>query len=67
MFPKNEHSVERIIRVVLGLGLISMTFVGPQSPWFFLGVIPLFTGLIGSCPLYTLFGISTCGTKTRKR
>lgn len=57
---RNEHPIERVVRVALGLGLISIAFVGPQTPWGWLGVIPLATGLIGSCPLYSLVGINTC-------
>jgi len=57
---RNEHPIERVVRVALGLGLISIAFVGPQTPWGWLGVIPLATGLIGSCPLYSLLGINTC-------
>jgi hypothetical protein len=64
-FPRNEHPVERTIRVVLGLGILSLTLVGPKTPWGFLGLVPLATGLIGSCPLYTLLGISTCRVKGR--
>ena len=60
IFPNNEHVLERAARVVLGLGVISLAFVGPATPWAWLGVVPLATGLIGSCPLYTLFGFSTC-------
>ncbi|MBS1153398.1 MAG: hypothetical protein H6Q89_5096 [Myxococcaceae bacterium] len=63
LLPKNEHVVERVIRVVLGLVLIALVFTGPQTPWGLLGLIPLATGLLGSCPLYTLFGISTCAMK----
>ncbi|MEY2786373.1 MAG: hypothetical protein RL277_2585, partial [Planctomycetota bacterium] len=40
--------------------LMSLTTFGPQTPWGWIGVVPLLTGLLGSCPLYTLFGISTC-------
>ncbi|MFO0634111.1 MAG: DUF2892 domain-containing protein [Nannocystaceae bacterium] len=58
--PNNEHPVERVARVVLGGGLLSLAFVGPHTPWGWLGIIPLATGLLGSCPLYTLFGVSTC-------
>lgn len=57
---KNIHSIERIIRILLGLVLVSLAFVGPQNKWFLLGVIPLLTGLIGWCPPYQLLGISTC-------
>lgn len=65
LLPKNEHVVERTIRVLLGLGLLSLVFVGPQSWWGLLGIVPLVTGLIGSCPLYTALGISTCSMKTQ--
>lgn len=61
----NEHPVERAARVVLGLAALSLVAVGPHSPWGLLGVVPLVTGLVGSCPLYTLFGISTCKGKAR--
>lgn len=58
---KNEHSIERVIRVVLGVALLSIVFIGPATPWGWLGVIPLLTGLVGSCPLYSLIGVNTCG------
>jgi hypothetical protein len=57
----NEGKVDRIIRVVIGLGLLSMVFVGPQTPWGWIGVVPLATGVLGFCPLYRLAGINTCG------
>ena len=57
---KNVHNIERIIRVVVGLAIISLVFIGPQSPWGWLGLIPVATGLSGWCPPYALFGISTC-------
>ncbi|OFZ30066.1 MAG: hypothetical protein A2622_09435 [Bdellovibrionales bacterium RIFCSPHIGHO2_01_FULL_40_29] len=57
---KNIHPIERIIRVVLGLGLVSLAFVGPANLWFLLGLIPLLTGLIGWCPPYAMLGINTC-------
>jgi len=57
---KNEGTIDRAVRIVLGLGLLSLTFVGPQSPLGFLGLVPLATGLIGFCPLYKLVGLSTC-------
>ena len=60
LLPRNEHPIERVVRIVLGLVILPLAFVGPQTPWAFLGAIPLLTGLLGSCPLYTLFGISTC-------
>jgi len=57
---KNVGGVERIIRVFAGLGILSLVFVSPSTKWGYLGIVPLATGLVGTCPLYTLFGISTC-------
>ncbi|MEO8138552.1 MAG: DUF2892 domain-containing protein [Gemmatimonadota bacterium] len=65
MFPINQHPVERALRVVLGLGLLSLVFIGPKSPWGFFGIVPLATGMFGSCPLYTLFGWNTCPIQNR--
>ncbi len=62
IFPRNEHTVERVVRVLVGLGLLAIVFVGPRTPWGWLGIIPLATGLAGTCPLYTVLGISTCPT-----
>lgn len=64
ILPTNEHNIERVIRVVLGLGLLSLTVVGPQTLWGLVGLVPLATGAIGSCPLYTVFGFSTCPVKS---
>ena len=60
---KNVHNVERVIRVVIGLAIISLVFIGPQSPWGWLGLIPVATGLTGWCPPYAMLGISTCKAK----
>lgn len=61
--PVNEHNLERVVRVLLGIGLLSLVFVGPKTLWGLIGIVPLATGLIGSCPLYTVLGISTCSMK----
>ena len=63
LLPQNEATVDRAVRVVLGLVLLALAFVGPKTPLGFIGLVPLLTGAIGSCPLYTLFGFSTCPTK----
>ncbi len=63
MFKKNEGTLDRVLRVVVGLVLISLVFIGPQTAWGWIGVLPLITGAIGSCPAYSIFGINTCGTK----
>lgn len=57
---RNVGSIERVIRVTAGLGLISLVFIGPQTPWGWVGLIPIATGLSGWCPLYTLLGMNTC-------
>lgn len=57
---KNIHPVERVIRIIAGIVLMSLAFVGPANPWFLLGIIPLATGLLGWCPPYQMLGISTC-------
>jgi hypothetical protein len=59
ILPANEHAVDRGVRVVLRLVLLSLIFMGPRTWWGLVGILPLLTGLIGSCPLYTLLGIST--------
>jgi len=61
---RNIGGVERAIRIIAGIAILSLAFVGPRSPWAWLGIIPPATGLIGWCPPYALFGISTCKTRT---
>ena len=65
ILPRNEHPIERVARVLVGVGVLSLVFVGPKTPWGWLGLVPIVTGLIGSCPLYTLLGLNTCPTKAR--
>ncbi len=62
---KNVHPIERMIRIVLGIALITMAFVGPVNKWFLLGVVPLLTGILGWCPPYQLLGISTCSLRKK--
>lgn len=57
---KNIHPIERVVRVVVGLGLVSMAFVGPANLWFLVGLVPIATGLSGWCPPYSMLGINTC-------
>ncbi len=64
-FSVNEHPIERGLRVVVGLVAISLVFVGPKSYWGLLGLVPLATGLLGSCPLYSILGINTCPVAKR--
>lgn len=57
----NEGSLDRVIRVLAGAVILSLALVGPHTPWGYVGIVPLLTGLVGFCPLYTLLGINTCG------
>lgn len=59
----NEGTLDRVLRVLAGAGILSLAFIGPQTPWAYLGAIPLITGLVGFCPAYALLGINTCGMK----
>ena len=59
LLPRNEHLVERVARVLVGLAVLALLFVGPRTPWALLGLLPLATGLLGSCPIYTALGLST--------
>lgn len=65
LFPSNVGTPDRALRVALGVVLLSLVFVGPQTLWGLLGIVPLATGLLGSCPVYTLMGVSTCPLKAR--
>lgn len=60
LLPINEGPLDRGLRIVLGVVLLALT---AQSPWGYLGLIPLATGLIGSCPLYSILGVRTCPVK----
>jgi len=60
----NVGTVDRALRIIVGAALIALTFVGPFTatlyPWGLIGVVPLATGLMRWCPVYTLLGIKTC-------
>ncbi len=60
----NEASWDRVLRVVLGVALLALVFVGPKTLWGLVGLVPLLTGAVGLCPLYSLFGVSTCAVKS---
>lgn len=55
----NIGTIDRIIRVILGVVLLSLVFVGPRTPWGWFGIIPLTTALIGWCPVYRILSLST--------
>ena len=57
---KNEGTVDRALRVVAGLALIGLAASHAVGPWGYIGIVPLLTGALGTCPLYTVLGFSTC-------
>lgn len=67
MFKTNVGGLDRILRIVVGLGLLAWFFVDQGTGfWHYaklIGIVPLATGLMSSCPLYSIFGLSTCPMK----
>ncbi len=59
MFSKNVGGLDRILRIVVGLALLAGYFMTGNWPYL-IGIVPLATGLMSSCPLYSIFGIKTC-------
>jgi len=59
----NEGTLDRVVRVTVGAGLLASLFIGPGTSWGLVGLLPLLTGLTGFCPAYTLFGFSTCAAR----
>ncbi len=60
---KNVGTIDRVLRVILGLGLLAFALVGPETgynAWGYIGIVPLLTAAMGWCPAYTLFGLRTC-------
>lgn len=58
---RNMGTVDRAVRAILGIILIALVFVGPKTPWGWLGLILLGTAVLGYCPPYSLLGINTRG------
>ena len=61
----NVGVMDRSIRAIVGVALIALVFIGPESPWGLIGLIPLATAAMGNCPAYSLIGIRTCKTSNR--
>jgi hypothetical protein len=61
----NEGVLDRTLRVILGLAILSLTVVGPKTLWGLIGIAPVLTGAIGLCPLYTLIGVTTCSKEQK--
>ena len=62
---KNEGTIDRALRVILGVALIAGAATQTIGVWGYIGVVPLLTGAIGMCPLYTMLGINTCPVARR--
>ena len=56
----NEGTIDRSVRIVIGLALLALVFVGPKTWLGFVGLVPLLTGVAGFCPLYRVIGVRTC-------
>lgn len=68
MFKTNVGGIDRILRIVVGIALLAAFFLYPDASWRYwtlVGIIPLATGLLSTCPLYSIFGLSTCPVKAK--
>lgn len=65
MFKTNVGGLDRILRIVAGLALLAATLTGAVGVWGWIGLVPLATGLMSSCPLYTVLGLNTCPLKAK--
>lgn len=66
MFKTNVGGIDRVLRIVVGLALLAGFFLNADATYrwaYLIGIVPLLTGLMGSCPVYSLLGISTCPMK----
>ena len=59
----NVGGIDKILRIVVGIALIAMAALGVVGTWGWIGVVPLLTGLLGTCPAYSLLGMNTCPLK----
>lgn len=60
---RNVGGIDRILRIIVGLVLIGLAATGTVGLWGWIGVVPLVTGLVGTCPAYKLLGMNTCPMK----
>lgn len=68
MFKLNVGSADRIVRIVVGVALLAAFFLTGEMKnyWLLIGIIPLATGLLRTCPLYSIFGMNTCPMSSKK-
>lgn len=66
MFKTNVGGIDRVLRIVAGVVLLALFFLFPDASWRYfalIGIVPLATGLMSTCPLYSIIGVSTCPMK----
>jgi hypothetical protein len=61
---RNVGGTDKLVRIIAGIILLVLAVMGIGTPWTYIGILPLATGLLNWCPAYTLFGINTCRTKS---
>ena len=64
---KNVGRTDRALRTLLGLGILSLVFFGPQTAWGYVGLIALISAASGFCPLYTALGLSSTRRLAHRR
>ena len=68
MFKTNVGGIDRALRIIVGIALLALFFIYPDASWRYwtlIGIIPLATGLLSTCPLYSILGLSTCPVKAK--
>ncbi len=60
----NVGTIDRLVRIIAGLALVTLAALGKVGWWGYIGVVPLATGLFSFCPAYTLLGLRTCPTES---
>ena len=68
MFKTNVGGIDRVLRIIVGLALLAAFFLYPDASWRYwtlIGIIPLATGLLSTCPIYSILGLSTCPVKAK--
>lgn len=63
MFKTNVGGIDRVLRILAGLVLLGLALTGTVGIWGYIGLVPLATGVLGSCPLYSVLGFNTCPMK----
>ena len=59
MFNKNIGSADSIIRIAAGIAILSLAFIGPATPWGYVGIVLIATAILNFCPIYALFKLNT--------